>query len=239
MLMFEALQQLSLNKQLCFIHIPKTAGSSFVDSIKNTIPGNSHFFYSKARKETFLSHASGKLNDIKPLVISGHYSLAEMKQITPPNTVFLSITRDPAERLFSYYQFARRRSNINKVSDAARNMGFYDFLKFLKKEAPRIIDNQQCRFAADSMKLKDRDRIKFSKVRQGIEKHPYLIVPIEHCDEIFVRVSRLLEIEGIKFKRKKVTDNKDTQPIEQRCLDFIRKYNREDALLYEYSLNGF
>jgi hypothetical protein len=116
-------------------------------------------------------------------------------------------------------------------------MEFYGFLQFLKKESPGIIDNQQCRFSADSMGLKNRGRIKFCNVRLGIERHPYLIVPIEYCDEVFGRVSGLLEIGSIEFKRKKVTDSRDRNPIEQRCLDLIGKHNQEDALLYEYSLN--
>jgi hypothetical protein len=236
MIMLHAIQQLAVNRQLCFIHIPKTAGSSFVDTIKDAIPKCSRLFYSKTARETFSNYAPGELEGINPLVICGHYSLAEMKQIAPSNAVFLSITRGPAERLLSYYQFARRTTNRNEVSDAARNLEFYAFVKFLERERRWIIDNQQCRFVSDSIGLKNNGRVEFEKIRQGVDKHPYLIAPIEKCDEIFNRVARALELESIEFLRKKVTVKKNEIPIDQDCLDLIRKYNREDALLYEHSV---
>lgn len=233
--MADFFEQLTTHRQLCFVHIPKTAGSSLVDSLRKAIPDSCYYFYTREKKATFDGYRSGGLSSVRPLIISGHYSYGEMRQIAPENAAYLSITRDPVDRMLSYYRFSRRRTNVNKVSTAARRLDLHGFLEFLLDDSPRIMRNQQCRFLADDLKCRNRLDIRFEHIERSLQNPSYLVAPIEHCDGVFSRAAAALGAEIREFRRQKVSADRGRDELTDECIELIREHNGEDLLLHQRS----
>lgn len=85
-----------------FVHIPKTAGTSFQNALREILGYDS---VSPSFNASKLSEADAeRLDQYK--VISGHISMADVTRYFP-NRYILTILRNPLERCVSWYYFAR------------------------------------------------------------------------------------------------------------------------------------
>lgn len=125
----------SLNEYLlCFIHIPKTAGSSFTD-ILITLIGQDKFRILFPDILNGLKEPDFDINTYNG--ISGHFPCEISKLISKP-TLFLTFLRDPVSRSLSHFkQFQRMNLNepwIKKSENyhfyqEVRQMSFIDFVE--------------------------------------------------------------------------------------------------------------
>jgi hypothetical protein len=121
-------------KRLCFLHIPKTAGTSISSILSGWHPdelifqGGNNLDYDKYSKEEISEYQLYK----------GHIQLEYAKANLPCDTSFVTLLRDPIERAISLYYFWQGYSDeyledpnvdeLDKIGpEMAKSMGIIEF----------------------------------------------------------------------------------------------------------------
>lgn len=218
---------------LFFIHIPKTAGSTFVEFFRAHAPGQSQFWYSDTQRAAFL--AGREYTAGVSSIAGGHFPLYQGLAAAGPGCTYLSFVRHPVDRLVSFYHFARRTTPKNSTAEAAQTKDFLGFLKFLKKQRPRILKNQQCRFLAAEEALHKDLSCCFEEVRKGWQGLSLVLLPSDQCSSAVQAVAAWAGIEfaGEPRSRKVAPAEDRINPCNKAC-DFILKYNEEDLKLFTH-----
>ena len=217
---------------LFFLHIPKTAGSTFVEFFKKNHKGISNFWYTEEQRFAFLNELLSEENS-KFRISGGHFTLEEASKKVKDGTLFLSFVRHPVDRLVSYYNFSKVTHTENLTSSAARGMDLKNFLLFLEKKRPRILKNQQCRFLSGLKSLDDQLDISFADVQQSWEGKKVLILPLDLCSEVIRLLSIALDgKEVVEITHAKVSKVDETKAIDRECLGIILRNNEADLELF-------
>ena len=227
-------QRLRAGSNLVFVHIPKTAGSTFVDSMRHSFPHQTVFAYNPDAQASLV--AGEALPRVTPFCVGGHIPLYRLRQLDFASTVFLSFVRDPVARLFSYYQFSRCNAIENATSDAARSENFLGFLGFLSQNRPRILRNQQCRFLAGTEAQSQDIAMSFRKLRRGLRDVPLFIAPSEHCSELLAHCARVMFAgQPLREMSQKVSAHKTSAEMARSDRRFILRHNKADKALLRYA----
>ncbi len=80
--------------QLCFVHISKTAGSTFVEHFRRAAPDWATFWYSTGQREEF--QAAGALDaEREARLCGGHFGVHDFLERCADDAVLLSFVRHP------------------------------------------------------------------------------------------------------------------------------------------------
>src|SRR5580704_5438882 len=122
-----------------FVHLPKTAGTSFHTALRQTLGVEA---VSPSFIATNLSPADAERLD-RYTIISGHISMADVQRYFSDRMI-LTILRDPVDRCLSWYYFARKSTTRAFASDfvAAKQNGIEDFFALDYKITYRNIFNR-------------------------------------------------------------------------------------------------
>lgn len=227
---FEAL--LRGGSQLCFVHIPKTAGSTFVEHFRRYAPDCASFWYSAGQREAF--RTAGALDaECTARLCGGHFGVHDFLERCADDAVLLSFVRHPVERLVSYYLFARRSGAGHETAAAARELELFDFLQYLEAHRPRILFNQQCRFLAASADLAQEIGIRFEDVQSGWKGLDLFLAQSSACREITQRVADATPApEPGTIQDRKVTRERPVDVLDDRTARYIQETNAEDVKLF-------
>jgi len=201
-----------------FIHIPKTAGTSFKENILKPLYKNK-FYYDKfiglsTKKrayslknnlilynwETFVFPDNYENYD----VIGGHFTFDKYKHLNLPIITFL---RDPVERMISHYYFYREASKIYM------NKSIIEFSKIYANFMTSQLGSN-----VDSL---------------------YFVGFTEYYDESIKVFADKFELELPKNKNKKHRESKSAHIITSEDRKIIKKINKEDYRLYQNALDKF
>jgi len=210
--------------KLVSIHIPKTAGTSFIHSLKkqyghqkvaridingnrtriNKTPVNKAYLY----KNTAVIHGHFTID-----LLHNHLSL-------PHNIPAITWLRDPVERVISnyYYLYKRLDEELNEEKKG---------LNILSKMRRSLLE-----YAQD-----ERNCNRMSKFLKGIDlKDLFFIGIVENYDKDIQELGRKLNwsIPEIVMHNKTGKINKSI--IDEKTKALIRSYNKKDQVLYEDAL---
>ncbi|MFW5799708.1 MAG: sulfotransferase family 2 domain-containing protein [Spirochaetota bacterium] len=160
--------------------------------------------------------------------------------IDPPLN-YITILRNPIERVVSLYYFILRREK-HYLYKKVKGINLYEFVtadfskpnqniqtRFLSTQDPRNF-NQKETISSDDLK----------KAKNHLKKYFSLIGILEKYDMFINMLSKLYKWDINNYKKQNVTPNRPkTEELEEKTLNKIKELNKYDIELYEYAKELF
>ncbi|KXS41809.1 MULTISPECIES: sulfotransferase family 2 domain-containing protein [unclassified Candidatus Frackibacter] len=219
-----------LNKLLIFLHIPKTGGVTLRRIIDKQY----------SLDEVHEGSEQGMINRLKRdedklKCIQGHMKFGIHTHCSKPYT-YITMLREPIERVISVYYFIRRRPQ-NKWYDDVKNISLKEFVS--KDEFWQNNTNIQTFLLAGGErpnKITDLFNLNnLSQAKKNLNKYFSVVGITEMFDESLVLMKQELGWDDISYTRKNVSKNRLAKgEVEKEIIEIIRERNRLDIELYEY-----
>jgi len=117
-----------------FIHIPKTGGTTIVDTLSRQILFNKYQRLNPTRTthpKKFLDGVEDLLEKVisedKTEVVGGHFGFAAHPKLTDPSEYF-TVLRDPIERVISEYYFMKYKGMFYQDLIESENLGLEEYI---------------------------------------------------------------------------------------------------------------
>jgi Sulfotransferase family len=225
-----------------FNHIPKTAGMSFHQFIKDNLPNNSVLdFYTLDNRDRLVEYASQAQSRYAALV--GHLPFSFFINLPlPAKAVHITVLRDPVARLISYYYYIRS-SKTHYLHDWVVSEDISP-RAFFESKPTMEIDNLQLRFlcSADcsNVPIGGCTREMLAEAKENL-KTRFAVVGLQ---EYF---SQSLELTARTMGWKNITNPEinrapeKSKPAEsdEQVLQLVRSLNELDMELYEFGQELF
>jgi len=208
----------NLTIKLISIHIPKTAGSSFHEVLKNVYDKNTVFYVSRDD----VKKADSNLKRIIPektTVLHGHFKYFDIRGLyNKKGTRVIAWLREPVERVISNYYFF-----INRIRSDATHKNFHRKNETLLEYARR-----------------DGTRNRMYKFLDGINLiNLFYFGIVEHFDEDLITLGQLLDWNHMDPVH--LNSNKEFKlkfgSVSKEIRKEIRKLNKKDVVLYKKALS--
>ncbi len=203
---------------IVFLHVPKTAGSTFQFILENNL-GVSACHTNHTKRQVFDQADFDFARKVFPGLrsIAGH-NLIDPLSLSIPNPFYLTFLREPVARVFSHYQDSVRSGNRRTFEEELRRS--------------EHLENLHVKLMAGGRNL---DRAKRFLETCGFVG---LTEKFELSLHVFERVSpyRL----NLNYKRRRVaSDNRIKKSLENdsRLVEMTREYNQLDLELYSFAVN--
>jgi len=222
-------------RKCVFVHLPKTAGTSFQNALRGVVGDDA---VSPAFVASRLSEAdAAKLDHYT--VISGHVSIADVKRYFPDRIV-LTILRNPLDRCVSWYYFARTGClAIDAQSDvlAAQQNEIEEFFEQDARVIYRNIFNRQVRQLGDHVLNLDANHEKALENAKNtlrsaawVGLHENLAADIVKLEKIFPQAA------GLRLQWLNRTNGKESvKELSPGLIEKIAAFNRYDLALYRFA----
>ena len=203
---------------LIFLHIPKTAGSTFQFILENSL-GITACHTNHTKRPVFSQSDLDFARRMFPVLrsIAGH-NLVDPLSLSAPNPFYLTFLREPVARVFSYYQESRLNGNPRTFAEDLRQNEFLENLQVKLMAGDRNLDKakrflEKCHFVG----LTEKFELSLSVLER---LSPYKL--------------------NFKYKRRRVApDNQIKQALESdnQMVEMTREYNKLDLELYAFAVN--
>ncbi len=224
-----------------FIHIPKAAGSTLRAIIQNQY--KRHVMYAidgrrvKESVEEFkilpLSHRE------KIRVLLGHMLFGLHEYIPRPST-YITILRDPVERVISNYYYVLRKP-AHRMHDEVTSQKM-TLKEYVESKINTQLNNGQTRVISginDVLFGKCTNEM-FERAKKNIENHFSVVGLTERFDETLILLQRVLAWRRPFYIMKNVTKNRPVKEnISEDTLNTIEYYNKLDIALYKFAKERF
>jgi len=222
-----------------FLHVPKAAGSTL-----HTV-----FNRQYKRANVFTIDEEQSIEDLKQLsktqraqieVLKGHMYFG-LHELLPQPSTYITILRDPVERVIShYYYILRNPSNELYNQVASTGMSLKDFvLSGLSLE----IDNGQTRLLSSTgavVPYKQCSSEVLESAKQNVKERFSTIGFVERFDETLILLKRAFKWDMPFYTKSNVTQNRPLKTeISKSTLDVIEAYNQLDIQLYQFAQERF
>jgi len=231
---------MELNKKLIFLHIPKTAGSTF-HMILNKRYSKSDIYnifgarYSDDEVKKFIALENSEKADIR--LLKGHMPFG-LHNYMPSKCSYITILRDPVERVISQYYYIKKNKH-NPFHDQVENKSM-SLQDFVTSGLSNGMNNTQCRFISG-----DFDKYPYGQctddlyieVVNNINNFFVWIGITDRFDESVLVLSHLLGWSSPPYYiRENVSKiRKSVNKLDKDTIDIIKEYNIFDIKLYEFA----
>lgn len=202
---------------LVFLHIPKTAGTTFQFILENNF-GMNHCHLGHMCTPLIDQRDLGFMRKFFPCLRSmAGENLSDPLRLSMPDPFYITFLREPVARVFSHYQDDALR--------AGNKLGFEERLR-----SEELLQNLQVKFLAGRPDL--------DRARKVLEQFNFVGL-VEKFD-LSLHVLEKLSPRKLKpnyVRRLTARDNAIKQTLEQdqRMIDLAREYNQLDVQLYEFA----
>ncbi|AFZ28837.1 hypothetical protein Glo7428_0228 [Gloeocapsa sp. PCC 7428] len=239
--MSELNQQRYSDTAIVFLHIPKAAGSTLNTVINRQYAKDSIFsIYGFERSEReaktveqFKTLPETRRSKIK--LLRGHVGFGLHDYLPQPST-YITLLRDPAERVVSLYRYIIRRPE-HPLYDPVKtnNLSLEEFVR--SGIAPSAYNGQTkiiAGFKKGSTEYEDFSIKLLEVAKKNIQEHFAVVGLTEKFDESLLLLQRVLGWKLLFYRRKNVAEqtNKD---IPSTTTSLIQKYNELDMELYHFA----
>ncbi|MGO9479869.1 MAG: sulfotransferase family 2 domain-containing protein [Limisphaerales bacterium] len=203
---------------MIFLHIPKTAGSTFQFIIENSL-GITACHTNHTKRPVFTQADLDFAQKTFPVLrsIAGH-NLVDPLSLSAPNPFYLTFLREPVARVFSYYQESLLNGNPRTFEEDLRQNEFLENLHVKLMAGERNLD----------------------KAKRFLERCGFvgLTEKFELSLDVLARLSPYPL--NMNYKKRRVAqDNRVKKSLESdsRLVEMTREYNKLDLELYSFAVN--
>jgi Galactose-3-O-sulfotransferase len=226
-------------RQLCFLHIGKTAGTSLQHALFEAI-SDAAIFHESLSGFDRVSATELALNDI----VIGHFTYQHVRKMRPTRFL-MTFLREPVDRVVSNYHFLRTKSPVSQYSEvalrAARSLSLKDFLLCEDPNVRMVTENFQTKALAFDIRPNHLEPSMTGVLLENAERNlaTFDFIGITEYFDDSVRV--LSEMLGVELSVKKLNVNPDrpVSPPTAGELDIARSLNRLDLELYDKARSSF
>ncbi|HBL10851.1 MAG TPA: hypothetical protein DD379_05495 [Cyanobacteria bacterium UBA11162] len=225
-------KSISCNSKVIFLHIPKTAGTTLYDVIKQHYSHNSIFRIHGVIED--------QLEDLKKnyepqkdkiCLFKGHMTFGLHQFLDCPYT-YITILRNPVDRIISVYYYLLQSPN-HPQHHLVKNKTLQDFV-----QSGTAHNNCQTRFIAGKPNSSSEEQPYqlLQRAKKNIKEHFSVVGLTERFDETLILLGIQLGWSGMPFY---VAQNKSKRPLQKdilpETLELIQEKNYLDVKLYRYA----
>lgn len=227
-------------KTVIFLHIPKTAGTTMHSIMEKQYPPAAIYSTYPA------NHPHGTLEEFKAFppkhktnirVLLGHFSYG-VHELVPGPYLYLTILRDPIERMISNYYHINRDPNhgLHELVSS----GQMDMKAYVEHMVYQIeMDNEQTRMFAGNWDGRGHGPCTESMLetaKANLRDHFAVVGVTNRFDETYLLTKRLLGWPHRFYTKRNVTRNRPRKAdLSASDLALLEKHNRFDSRLYQYA----
>ncbi|MCB0401872.1 MAG: sulfotransferase family 2 domain-containing protein [Flavobacteriales bacterium] len=223
---------------IVFIHIPKTAGTTFHYILHNQYKGKKiltrESFKNKAVYDQMTDNEKRELK-----VIKGHYKTG-IHEKHPNQVTYITFLRDPVKRTISEYNFMLlNREHPFHQTLMEKKLG----LKELLKEGHiKNLDNSHTRFLAgvDDLVFGDVNEQTYQTALKNFDKFFGIFGIAERFDESLICIKRKLNWSFPFYVKANISDREAyVDQFDDETQMLLSRFNQYDQLLYEHACRKF
>jgi hypothetical protein len=231
-------------KTVIFIHIPKTAGTTFGNIIKRQYLPSARFpIYSSQAFDHFKDLSQAQKSKIR--LLHGHIPFGYHKMLAQPS-LYITFLREPVDRVISHYYYVRQHPE-HELYDLVvnQNLSLKDYV--CSGILPEL-DNGQCRMLAGLWGAGIKSEIPFGEcpaevldiAKRNLRENIAGIGLKERFDESLVLIGAAFRWRNLLYVSENVTANKPhTDALGADVVACMEDCNRLDIELYRYGRQLF
>jgi len=223
---------------IVFIHIPKTGGMTMHAMIRDIYkPYELHKINPAMESiEKYQSLSMDRKDKLK--VIYGHMDYW-IHELLPANSRYVTLMRNPVERVISHYHYVRRTAN-DPLQELAMRSSLDDWVAQCNLNE---MDNGQTRRLSgspDSVRFGECSAEMLEWARHNVQQNFALVGITERFDETYGLMSKMFDWPIKSYLPKNVAQQRSSiKEIPVRTIRLIEKFNTLDMELYEYATRLF
>lgn len=214
-----------------FLHAPKTGGTTLVRIIeRQCTPGSVLTLYDSSYGEELAAYPAEEIDRVR--AIAGHFYFGVHTFIARPS-VYITLLRDPVDRVISHYHFVRR-SPGHYLYDAANELSLSEFVVACGADEP---NNDQTRLLAGRYQAEgtppNADDM-LAVARRNLREHVAVVGTTEEFDRALLLMRRTFGWGRPFYVRENVSKKQSrSDAISAETRRVIENYNALDLALYE------
>jgi hypothetical protein len=238
----EKIKSIKGNKKertVIFMHLPKTAGKTLNQIIENQYQPEA--IYSLPLRQKIIPEAVRALRELpenkkkKIRILKGHMDFG-LHTLLPKPAKYITILRDPVERVISNYYFVIGAIN-HPMHEITKSKSLAQWVASTQNQ----FNNGQVRMLAGiHFKLQKPTRQTLETAKSNLEKYFLAVGLTEKFDETVILLKRELGWDWPLYTRQNVTGKKVAREnIPASTIEITKEHNQLDIELYEYAKQLF
>ena len=232
------------DKTVFFLHIPKCAGTTLnFEIIKKHFKSDEYIlFYDQGTPELIKRlKEMPAIEQRKIRCIAGHFYFGVHNHYTARPSTYITILRDPIERVISHYYQVRRWETHYLYRVVTENN--LTLKEYVANKLSCELDNGQTRILAGlewHVPFGECTREILEKAKENLQNHFSVVGLTEKFEEFLQLLSHKLEWKTQLKKKQNVGENRvNKDEIDSETIAVIERYNQLDIELYRYAQTLF
>jgi 4-hydroxybenzoate polyprenyltransferase len=220
-----------MKNRLIFLHIPKTAGTTFHNILdKQFAPENVFTIQviddAHTNIDKFTSLPKSKRKKIH--LLKGHMNFG-LHEYMIGETKYITLLRDPRERIISFYYYVLQNPNLELFTlIKSNNWSLHDFVANVDMKE---LNNAQLKLISG---IEDNEEVMMEKAIENINNHFSFVGITEYFDESLKRLQKIYGWDISEYISHKVNDSRPKlDDIDPKTIKLIDEKNHGDILFYE------